>query len=74
MGAGYANCLIIHKKSSRNERVKKVLDPVLASVAEIIVCNRGPTPSGDILEAFINLFVELFTYLWTSRRFHYNIE
>jgi len=73
-GLGHPKYLIIYKKSVRNERVKKVLDPVLASVAVIMIGYRGPIPSGDILEAFINLFVELFTYLWTSRRFHYNIE
>jgi len=43
-GLGHPKHLIIYKKSVRNERVKKVLDPVLASVAEIIVCNRGPIP------------------------------
>jgi hypothetical protein len=43
-GPGHAKHLIIYKKSVRNVRVKKVLDPVLASVAEIIVCNRDPIP------------------------------
>jgi len=43
-GLGHPKYLIIYKKSVQNERVKKVLDPVLASVAEIIVCNRGPIP------------------------------
>jgi len=46
-GLGHPKYLIIYKKSVRNERVKKVLDPVLASVAVIMIGYRGPTPSVD---------------------------
>jgi len=43
-GLGHPKYLIIYKKSVRNERVKKTLEPVLASVAVIIVGYRGPIP------------------------------